>query len=151
MSLLIVGATIIDAVADRPVEDGAIWIEGQRIRGIGRRSQLGAPPGIRTVDATGKYAIPGLMNANVHLYGPTNLEGIARYAGRFEDVIAESAQVALRSGLTTVFDTWGPRRFLMNVRDRIAAGAIQLFVGPACSCLSVQTKVRCSVRATSFG
>ena len=32
-----------------------------------------------------------------------------------------------------------------------SAGAIQLFVGPASSFLSLQMKVRCSVRATSVG
>jgi imidazolonepropionase-like amidohydrolase len=42
----------------------------------------------------------------------------------FEDVIAEAAQIALKYGLTTVFDTWGPRRPLMNVRDQINAGKI---------------------------
>ena len=34
---------------------------------------------------------------------------------------------------------------------RIAAGAIQLFVGPAFSCFSEQMKVRSSTRATSVG
>lgn len=30
----------------------------------------------------------------------------------------------MKSGLTTVFDTWGPRRHLMSVRDKIDAGEI---------------------------
>ena len=34
---------------------------------------------------------------------------------------------------------------------RASAGAIQLLLGPASSSRSVQTKVRCSVRATSCG
>jgi hypothetical protein len=32
-----------------------------------------------------------------------------------------------------------------------SAGAIQLLFGPASACCAVQTKVRCSVRATSLG
>ena len=34
---------------------------------------------------------------------------------------------------------------------RISAGAIQLLVGPASSCLALQMKVRSSTRATSLG
>jgi imidazolonepropionase-like amidohydrolase len=123
-SLLIAGATLIDGVAEQPLQDRSIWIDGGRIKAIGGRDELGVPPTVQVIDARGKYAIPGLMNANVHLFMAINLEGIARYLDRYEEVIAESAQVALKHGLTTVFDTWGPRRALMAVRDRINAGAI---------------------------
>ena len=121
MSLLITGGTIIDGVADTPVE-GSIWIDGARIRAIGRREELPVPEDVKVVDAEGKYVIPGLMNANVHLLGDPRLEKLVRYMDRFEDLIIEAAQVALKNGLTTVFDTWGPRRFLMAARDRIDSG-----------------------------
>jgi imidazolonepropionase-like amidohydrolase len=122
MSLLISGATIIDGVADRPLRGHSIWNDGQRIRAIDRRDTLGVPPGATVIDASGTFVIAGLMNANVHLMGATSLESLARYEGRYEEIIVESAQVALRGGVTTVFDTWGPRKPLMTVRDRIAAG-----------------------------
>ncbi len=122
-SLLISGATLIDGVADQPIAGKSIWIERGRIKAIGTRDELGSQARrAQALDARGKYLIPGLMNANVHLFGPTTLEGLARYTDRYEDVIIESAQLALKNGLTTVFDTWGPRRFLMNARDRINAG-----------------------------
>ena len=124
MTLLITGATVLDAVADGPVEGLSIRVDEGRITAVGTRDELGTVPGAQVLDAQGKYVIPGLMDANVHLFGLQNLEGIARHMGRFEDLIAEAAQVALRNGLTTVFDTWGPRRFLMAVRDRIQAGKL---------------------------
>ena len=124
MSLLVSGATIIDGVAQKPLQGRSIWIEEGRIKAIGARDELGVPPRAKVIDARGKYVIPGLMNANVHLFGLQPLESIARYTGRYEELIAEAAQVALKSGLTTVFDTYGPRRFLMAVRDRINAGEI---------------------------
>lgn len=124
MSLLISGATVIDGVAETPLQDASIWIECGRIKAIGRREQVLVPPAVPVIDAKGKYIIPGLMNANVHLYLAVNLESIARYTGRFEELIAEAAQVALKNGLTTVFDTWGPRRFLMSVREKINAGEV---------------------------
>ncbi|WP_157994450.1 amidohydrolase family protein [Peristeroidobacter agariperforans] len=76
------------------------------------------------IDARGKYVIPGLMNANVHLLCDVRLENLVRHMDRFEDLIIEAAQVALKNGLTTVFDTWGPRRALMNSRDAINAGQV---------------------------
>src|SRR5262249_6975638 len=54
----------------------------------------------------------------------SRVEAVARYLDRYEEVIAEAAQVALKSGQTTVFDTWGPRRYLMAVRHRINAGEL---------------------------
>lgn len=124
MSLLITGATIIDGIEDAPLEGLDIWIEGSRIKAIGRRDEHAAAPGVEVIDATGKYIIPGLMNANVHLLADVLLENLARHRDRFEALIAEAAQVALKCGLTTVFDTWGPRRYLTAVRDRIDAGEI---------------------------
>jgi imidazolonepropionase-like amidohydrolase len=124
MSLLISDATVIDGVAERPSEGQSIWIEGNRIQAIGRRDELGVPPSVRTFDARGKYVIPGLMNANVHLLAGFILETVLRHLNRFEELIAEAAQVALKVGITTVFDTWGPRRSLMSVRDKINEGQL---------------------------
>ncbi len=122
--LLISGATIIDGNGAAPIENGTIFIDGGRIVSVGRGSS--APGGARKIDARGKYVIPGLMNANVHLFGAaTNLERLMRHVDHYEDIIIESAQMALKNGLTTVFDTWGPRRFLMGARDRINAGQAQ--------------------------
>jgi imidazolonepropionase-like amidohydrolase len=124
MGLIITGAVVIDGASDEPLDGYSIWIEAGRIRAVDRQGNVPLPPGAQVIDASGKYVIPGLMNANVHLLADVLLETLARYRDRYEDLIAEAAQVALRSGLTTVFDTWGPRRFLTAVRDRINAGEI---------------------------
>jgi len=122
MALLISGATILDGVADRPIAGRSIWIENGRIKAIGRAADFPALPSASVIDAGGKYVIPGLLNANVHLLGDVRLENLTRYMGRYEELIVEAAQVALKNGLTTVFDTWGPRRPLTAVRDQIEAG-----------------------------
>ncbi len=119
MQRIISGATVVDAVSGQPIEGRSIWIEGERIRAIAKPDELPALPTADIIDARGKYVIPGLMNANVHLLCDFRLETLVRYLERYDELIAEAAQVALKNGLTTVFDTWGPRRFLMAVRDRI--------------------------------
>ena len=62
------------------------------------------------------------MDANVHLILGSSIEFIVRHEGRYQDLIEEAAQVTLKNGLTTVFDSWGPLQPLLNVRDRIMRG-----------------------------
>lgn len=121
--LAIVGATIIDGNGGPPIDDGVILIKDERIAAIGTRS-IPVSPDAKKVSAAGKFVIPGLMDANVHLFYAITPGALARFDGYYEDVIAEAAQIALRSGLTTVFDTWGPREALSHVRDRISEGDI---------------------------
>jgi|SRR5579871_6376098 len=122
--LAVVGATIIDGNGGKPIEEGVVLIKGGRLLAVGDKSTI-VPPVAQVISAAGKYVIPGLMDANVHLLVDVRLENLARHLGHYEDLIAEAAQVALKSGLTTVFDSWGPRRFLISVRDRINAGTLQ--------------------------
>jgi imidazolonepropionase-like amidohydrolase len=119
---VIAGGTIIDGTGRQPVRDGVIVVEGGKISAIGPRSSVRVPAGARTIDATGKHVIPGLMDANVHLILGSSIEFIVRHEGRYEDLIEEAAQVALKNGLTTVFDSWGPLQPLLNVRNRINRG-----------------------------
>jgi imidazolonepropionase-like amidohydrolase/cyclophilin family peptidyl-prolyl cis-trans isomerase len=120
--VVIKGATLIDGTGARPVRDAVVVIEGERIAAAGRRGDVPVPPGAREIDATGKFIIPGLIDANVHLILGTSIEFIVRHEGKYEDLIEEAAQVALKNGLTTVFDSWGPLQPLLNVRDRIKRG-----------------------------
>jgi len=132
MACVIHGATILDGVRDHAIEGHSIWIEGARIKAIVRRGELVESVQDKVIDADGKYVIPGLMNANVHLMTGSSLEDLVRHEGRYEELIAEAAQIALKMGLTTIFDTWGPRRPLLAVRNRINAGELpgsRLFCG----------------------
>jgi imidazolonepropionase-like amidohydrolase len=123
--LAITGATIIDGNGGTPIRDGVIVIQDGRIVRLGDRS-TSVPVHARRISADEKYVIPGLLDANVHLLidffsGPHTL---LRYAGRYADLIIESAQVALKAGVTTVFDTHGPRADLVRARHAINSGAV---------------------------
>jgi len=120
MSLVITGATIIDGVADAPLKGHRIWIEGDRIKAIVRDGEWEKPETpVTVIEARGKYIIPGLLNANVHL-SDMRTETLVRDEDRYEDLILEGAQLALKNGVTTVFDTLGPRKPLMAARDKIS-------------------------------
>ena len=104
----IVGATLIDGTGGEPVPDSVIVIQGTRITAAGPRSQVMIPAGARVVDATGKYVTPGLIDVNVHLILSILPDFYVKYEDQLEEIIIEGAQIALKYGVTTVRDSWGP-------------------------------------------
>jgi len=103
-TLVISNATVID------VETGGknpsdILVEGERIVGIGPVGSLAIPADARTVDATGRYAIPGLWDAHVHMtsYGEMGDTIFPLYAGY---------------GVTSVRDMGGHLETLLAYRDK---------------------------------
>src|SRR5215475_9823301 len=64
-TLLITGATIIDGLADAPVRDRSLLIEGNIIRGL-VPADAPAPAGALVLDLAGKFIIPGLFDSHVH-------------------------------------------------------------------------------------
>lgn len=118
-SVVLKGATLIDGTGSPPLKNSIIVIHENEFTQVGPGSDINIPDGADIIDVTGKYIVPGLIDANIHLFRDVSIEFIARYEDRLELLIAEAAQIALKYGLTTVFDTWGPLQPLMNVRDRI--------------------------------
>jgi len=122
-TVAIVGGTIIDGNGGKPIQDGVILITDKRIAAIGNRT-LAIPVQAKKIDARGKYVIPGLMDANVHLVLDDKMtETLIRHEGRYDELAVEAAQIALKGGVTSVFDTWGPREPLIKARDKINSGA----------------------------
>src|SRR6185312_2570733 len=66
-SLVLRGATVMDGTGGPPLHDAVIVIDAGRISKIGREQDVHAGRGARVVDVRGKYIIPVLMDANVHL------------------------------------------------------------------------------------
>jgi imidazolonepropionase-like amidohydrolase len=122
--LAIVGATVIDGTGRPPIPDAVLVVEGDRIKSVAPATETVMPDQANVIDAHGQYVIPGLMDANVHLYAGITPDLLLEFEGRYADLVVEAAQVALRAGLTTVFDTWGPLEPLTAVRDRINRGEI---------------------------
>jgi Amidohydrolase family len=64
-TILIRGATIIDGLADAPLRDRSLLIEGNSIRDV-LPANAAAPAGAQVLDLTGKFIIPGLFDSHVH-------------------------------------------------------------------------------------
>ncbi len=119
------GGTIIDGLGGKPVEQGVVLVDSDRVLAVGDARSVPVPAEAEIVDVSGKYLLPGLMDGNVHLVpwpSWTYIEFLARYEDRLHDVALEAAQVALRHGFTTVFDSMGPLDSLIRARDAIARG-----------------------------
>ena len=122
------GATVIDGNGGTPIDNGVIVTDGKRISAVGRAGRVSIPDGAQITDVSGKYIVPGLIDGNVHFFpwpSWSYIEFLARYEGRFEEIIEEAAQIALAHGVTTVFDSMGPIYPGINVRDRINRGEVE--------------------------
>ncbi len=120
----LVGGTVISATGAAPMPDATVVIDGRRIVSVTPRNAAVLPKGTKVIDATGKFITPGLIDANVHLVLMITPEFYIKYEERMVDIAVQSAQVALKYGLTTVMDSWGPLEQLLNARDRIARGEV---------------------------
>lgn len=129
-AMVITGGSVIDGTGAGPRPMTVVIQNGRfaELRPPGEAGDL--RQGARTIDASGKFVIPGLINSNVHLLdgimmmGNGGVEYLARFEGRYHEVIEEAAQIALRSGMTTVFDTWNALEPVKLARDRIARGDV---------------------------
>ena len=129
--LAVLGAVLIDGTGRQPVPNSAVLIDQGVFTVVGTRNDVQIPDNAEIIDAAGSFLLPGLMNGNVHLLdgimmmGVGGIEYLARHEGSYHHVIEEAAQIALRSGMTTVFDTWNALEPVLLARERINSGVVE--------------------------
>jgi imidazolonepropionase-like amidohydrolase len=92
--LVLRGGALFDPVAGSFQPDRTVVIDGDRIRSISG-PDAGLPRGARTVDCRGKFLIPGLIDAHMHL---VHLAGLSHVAGD------QFLPMFLANGVTSVRD-----------------------------------------------
>src|SRR6266849_897712 len=60
-------ATVIDGTGAAPQTDVTVVLENGRIRDIGSSSKIVAPAGATVLDLTGRFIVPGIINAHGHV------------------------------------------------------------------------------------
>tara|TARA_R110002110_G_scaffold31590_3_gene111054 strand:- start:25237 stop:26610 length:1374 start_codon:yes stop_codon:yes gene_type:complete len=130
MKTALIGATLLDGNGGQPIENSIVIFEDDTIVEVGSEVDITVPLESKRVDVSGKCIIPGIVNGNVHLLDGWTfmmvsgaVEYLARYEGRLHEVIEEAAQIALKNGVTTVFDTYNALQPVTYARDRIASGS----------------------------
>ncbi|MGC1483376.1 MAG: amidohydrolase family protein [Candidatus Acidiferrum sp.] len=67
--LAIIHVTVIDATGRPPQPDQTVLIEAGRIVAVGSAAKLKLPKTAHTIDASGKFLLPGFWDMHVHLAG----------------------------------------------------------------------------------
>jgi imidazolonepropionase-like amidohydrolase len=78
--------------ADTVIRNATVLVHNGRIAAIGPAGSVRVPAGVRTIDGSGKYLIPGLADMHAHLYSDGEVaDSLARY----------ELGVLLANGITT--------------------------------------------------
>jgi imidazolonepropionase-like amidohydrolase len=133
-TIIFAGATLIDGTGAVPVADAIVVVRDGRIVCAGTRVMCAVQSGARTIDVTGKWLTPGLVDAHVHYSQTGWADGRpdsydARERFPYDSTIAWLREPArfyrswLCSGVTATFDvggypwTWGLRRAAETAGD----------------------------------
>ena len=125
------GAILIDGTGRAPIVDATLVVENERIAALGPREQVAVPTGARIVDVSGKWIVPGLIDAHIHFFQSGGLyarpdiidlrtvrpygEERARVRAKLDRTLARY----LASGVTGVVDVGGPMwNFAVRARAR---------------------------------
>ncbi len=117
-SIAITGGRVVPVEGD-PVEGGTVLIVDGRIAAVGGPG-LAPPPGVDVIDATGRWVLPGLVDAHTHLGAREEGEG---WAGHDTNELTGPVQAHVR-----VLDAINPAD--EGFRDAIAGGVLAAGITP---------------------
>ncbi len=115
--IAITHVTLIDPALAAPIRDATIVVRGERIMAAGARRSITIPRGATVVDATGKFAIPGLWDMHTHVGQPV-ASGVDLETGA-----AYSLPLFIAHGVTGVRDMGGDLSTLRRWRAEIDTGS----------------------------
>jgi len=65
-SVAFVGGQVITMKGDEIIQDGVVLVENNKIKAVGKRSDVAVPVNAKVFDITGKTIMPGLFDAHAH-------------------------------------------------------------------------------------
>lgn len=111
----IIHVTVIDATGRAPQPDQTVLIDGNRITAIGATTTVKLPKAVRTVDASGKFLLPGFWDMHVHV------AGINADPAWSKQVLLP---LLLANGITGVRDMGGDLTALLEWQRQVESGEI---------------------------
>jgi len=130
--IVIHAGKVLDVRTGNYLADQTIWIEGDRIKAIGKAADISSqvPPGAKTIDLSNSTVLPGLIDCHTHLtYAPymAGPAGLHISYPRQALIGAHNARVTLEAGFTTVRNVGANGYSDIALRDSIKAGEV---IGP---------------------
>src|ERR1700723_3547209 len=131
---------VLDVRTGNYLSDQTIWIEGDRIKAIGKTADISSqlPAGTKMIDLSNATVLPGLIDCHTHLTIPPYDSGPAGLHASYPRQAltgARNARVTLEAGFTTVRNVGASGYSDIALRDAINAGDVpgprMLVSGPA--------------------
>ena len=123
-SFAITHVTLIDGTGAAPQPDMTVFLADEQIAAIGPSKSVFIPRETKTLEAAGKFLIPGLVDMHAHLTGAGEPTGSREFV----------LPLLLANGITTVRDMGGDLESLLKLRKEIEDGKLQapriFFAGP---------------------
>jgi imidazolonepropionase-like amidohydrolase len=108
--------TLIDGTGAAPVSGAAMIVDNGRITWIGPVAKLNAPAQAETIDLSGKYVMPGIINLHGHLGATVGLDQSA------DNLTEENTEKNLKTyasyGVTTVLSMGTDKDLVIGMRDK---------------------------------
>ena len=128
--LLIKNGTLIDGSGSEAAPNSLISIEGNRITHVGSAGPAMRPetPDDQIIDATGKFILPGLIDAHCHISLHQGALPGARYTSNAEFCTLWAAHAigrVLRAGVTSIAVPGGKWFTDVTVREAVDAGLLE--------------------------
>ncbi len=129
-TVVLKNGTLLDGTGSPPQPQRTLVIQHGRIVSLGDEGHWVASPEelVTTLDLTGRYVLPGLIDCHVHLAGngapDSRLQGNAGWATL---LMLNHAQKSLAAGITTVRDVGGRHGLEFAVRRALEEG---MWAGP---------------------
>ena len=127
----LIHANLVEPVGQRIIPDETIVYKDGRIINVGPSSQIKVPAGASVIDASGKWVMPGLVDAHVHffqtggLYTRPDAIDLRKYKPYDQEIawykqhMDQQLRRYLAAGITTVIDD-GATLGLLKQRDTFA-------------------------------
>jgi imidazolonepropionase-like amidohydrolase len=112
--------TLIDGSGRPPLPGAAMILDAGRIVWVGPVTQLQAPSGAQTVDLTGKYVMPGIINLHGHLGNTVDLTQDAKFFTR--ENVEKNLETYASYGVTSMLSMGTDQDLIFQIRDRQRAG-----------------------------
>ncbi|MES2128390.1 MAG: amidohydrolase family protein [Pseudomonadota bacterium] len=140
-TLVITDVTVVPADTDEVLAHRTLTIVDGVIFRIEPANEAHIAEGVTQIDGRGKYLIPGLVDAHLHITteasirNDPDLKNVATRLGRKDSYNRLVLMTLLKAGVTSAFNLGGSEagdRDLLRLRDDIAAGSIlgpRLYVG----------------------